>query len=76
MKAQTIRLGSEASILLQWQTTPDNVSHSSMLGVANNETLIHTVRRSFMERMRNYRGRSLRNENLLSGIFKSRLVKV
>lgn len=62
MKAQTIRLGSEASIPLQWQTTPDNVSHSSMLGVANDKTLIHTVRRSFMERMRKYGGKSLRGK--------------
>lgn len=37
MKAQTIWLGSEASILLQWQTTPDNMSHSSMLGVAKQQ---------------------------------------
>ena len=59
VKAQTIRLGSEASILLQRQTTPDNVSRSSMLGVANNNTLIHTLRRNFMDRMRNYGVKSL-----------------
>lgn len=60
MKAQKIQLGSEASILLQWQTTPENVSHSSMLGVASNKTFIHTVRGHFMERMKNYGAKSLR----------------
>lgn len=42
VKAQTIRLGLEASILLQWQSAADNVSHSGVPAVAK------TTRPSFV----------------------------
>lgn len=49
-------LGSEASVLLQWQTTTDNVSRGSMLVSQNNDLRIHTVKETFVERIGNYRG--------------------